>query len=597
MLLAAHRELNDNEVDTTELEAHLEQCPSCREALARFRFVGEQVRALPPVEPSLNLYTKLMQALAEEHTRFMQKSPSAVPAPPEFLKPYMQAYADTSPSADSLTAFSTADTGPLPVLPVARKHKKRQPALMGHFAVIGLAAVFFIALMMGGITSLLLLAQNHVAEGPSSNSASILHPTDVVAVTYTSNTVYDHVVSAVADNTSIYYTAYGDGKNDGWMLERLDRATKISTPLLSQPSASPLIVLGSANGWLVWLQFDTPQAVLHKNTPLPHAIRTWSLYYLSIAPRQPESALILPAPVTLLSGTFDSATAPDWIYSPIQGIWFMQDKLLVAAVDNAGVSRLLSFSLGTTTKENPPSTVIATASSGRIITSPTANSDGSQVYWAQEWQTSDGNLHSDIWTQQAINLPRPTRGWATQRTITVKEPFLADGMSFHPVVVDNTLFFLSTAGNVSLAQGKSAATPVATATGSRLPAITPNTGNLSTPWAENAFYPAPLDSGVRGTIYMYAPDDAAFTAPMALSQIGTASALQAGKDFVLWQNAEGYGMYDAATRTDITVGETLNGAEFLAVNGDTTAWMVSSQTNTPGAVSPAITLKVFNWPK
>lgn len=160
MLLAAHRELNDNEVDTTELEAHLEQCPSCREALARFRFVGEQVRALPPVEPSLNLYTKLMQALAEEHTRFMQKSPSAVPAPPEFLKPYMQAYADTSPSADSLTAFSTADTGPLPVLPVARKHKKRQPALMGHFAVIGLAAVFFIALMMGGITSLLLLAQN-----------------------------------------------------------------------------------------------------------------------------------------------------------------------------------------------------------------------------------------------------------------------------------------------------------------------------------------------------------------------------------------------------------------------------------------------------
>jgi hypothetical protein len=592
VLLAAHRELNIDDLVTAELDAHLEQCASCRQALARYSLIGEQVRSLPALEPSPDMYSKLMQALAVEHSQFIQRSASVQLPPPEFLKPYLREHAHSSSKTAPLAAFSSADTGPLPVIKAV--HKKRRYSPLGQFAAIGLAAVFFMALMMGGITSLLLAARDHVVT--SDQQVSIIRPTNVAEASYTTSTQYNNVVSAVADRASIYYTAYGDGNNTGWMLEQLDRATKISSPLLAEASTSPLIVLGSANDWLVWLQFDEPK--ISKFAAVPNhtsysLTRTWSLRYLSLVPEEVRDSSVPNQPVTLHSGTFDQNATTSWIHTPIQGIWFIHNTLLVAMVDKNGVSHLVRYPLGINNAFK--ATEIAKTSPEHIITSPTANSDGTQIYWAEEWRSDDANLHSNIWTQQLLEAPIPSHGRVARHKTTVKQLFLADGMSFTPMVVNENLFLLSTANLVDVPQ----ATPGATSTTTPVPAATPNT---STPpmatWANGNFYSAALDEGVRGTLVRYPLSDSPAILPAPVSAAGSASSLQAGNDFVLWQNGDGsYGMYDAVTKSNPVVGDVLNDAHFLAVNGDTAVWASSNQANTTSSgTTPAATLETFSWP-
>ena len=602
VLLAAYRELKNGEVDTTELDVHLEECPSCRQVLADYSFIGEQVRSLPPVEPSPAMHTKLMKALAAEHTQFIQDSTTVTSPPPEFLKPYLREHVPSSHKTDSFTAFSSADTGPLPVLHTP--HKKRRRSQLGQFAAIGIAAAFFMALMMGGLTSLLLLAHNHVAGG--SGVTSIEHPIDVTSATYSTTTAYRHVVSAVADHTSIYYTAYGDSNSDGWMLEQLDRTTNISTPLLATASTSPLIVLGSANGQLVWLQIDTPKIT---TGTLPHRelrtrLQTWSLHALSLLPQQQDGVSVPNEPTTIVSGTFNPDTAPDWVYTPVQGIWFVQNTLLIAMIDDHGISHLMRYPLDS--QNTFARTEIAKASPGHIFSSPTANNDGSQVYWAEEWRTDDNNLHSNIWTQQVFDNPHPTIKHLAQQTITEKDLFLQDGMSFRPVVVDETLFLLSTAGSMNATQVTPGTTPKVTPT-TPVPTATPNTNASTVPWADTNFYTPPLDSMVRGTLLMFPLGAAPDTSPTPLTSAGRASAPQAGTDFVFWQNDDNtYGMYDAAAKTDINVGDILTGAQFLAINGNTAVWTVNNAQDTTTATTTTTTttgagqlatLMAFNWPR
>jgi energy-converting hydrogenase Eha subunit A len=602
VLLSAHRELKSDDVDTADLDDHLEHCPACREELARSRFIGEQLDGLPMLEPSPDFSAKLMRALAVEHTKYMQGSSASVP-PPEFLKPYISAYAQSSQQTDPIVALSTADTGPLPVLPSMPKRRHRP--YMGQFAIIGLAAAFLMVIMMGGITSLLLLAQNHTS--PNSTTASIIHPTDVIAATYITNTPYDHVMSAVADSTSVYYSAYGDGNNNAYMLERMNRTTKQSMPLLSAPSTSPLIVLGASNGWLVWLQYDPPKPLTYGNVPqVSTSIRTWSLHYLPVASLQSVTTLTPGTPVTLLTGTFDQGMAPNWVFSPIQGIFFMQNTLLVASVDENGLSHLMSYLLVAGANASPSAKSIANTGAGYVITSPTATTDGTQIYWAEEWRGNDSLLHSNIWTQQTFDAPRSTHGVSLQQAVTVKEPFLQDGLSFHPMVVDNALFLLSTASASTLSQEQgqlqTAETPALKAS-TPVAAATPGTAANTAPWANASVYIPPLDSEIQGTVLMYSLDDAPSAAPTSLSPVDQASSLQAGDNFVLWQNTTGYDMYDAATRSSVTVGQTLDNAQFVAVNGDTTAWTIDSgnntgtSTNTANSPNPSTTLNVFNWPR
>src|SRR5712692_8240571 len=124
-MLAAYRELKYEEVDTIELDVHLEQCASCRQALARYIFISEQVRSLPVLESPPEMHAKLMRALAHEQLQLIQRSaPGTVPTP-EFLKPYLQEHAQSTHVTDSIAAFSTADTGPIPIISAKRKQRPR----------------------------------------------------------------------------------------------------------------------------------------------------------------------------------------------------------------------------------------------------------------------------------------------------------------------------------------------------------------------------------------------------------------------------------------------------------------------------------------
>ncbi|HKF38215.1 MAG TPA: hypothetical protein VKB35_15070, partial [Ktedonobacteraceae bacterium] len=158
-LLAAYRELRSGEVDTLELDVHLEGCASCRQELARYMLIGEQVRSLPVIEPLPDMHVTLMHALAKVQLEFSRRSAPGTVITPEFLQPYMQEHAQSTHDSDVITAFSTAETGPLPI--IQARGKPRHRSHMSHFAVLGLAAMFLMVLMMGGLTSLLMLAHNN----------------------------------------------------------------------------------------------------------------------------------------------------------------------------------------------------------------------------------------------------------------------------------------------------------------------------------------------------------------------------------------------------------------------------------------------------
>ena len=587
MLLTAHRDLKNEQIDTTELDVHLEQCASCRQVLARYSLISEQIRTLPPLAPSPDMYTKLMRALANEHTQFLQRSPSTTPPAPEFLKPYLREHATATQKTDPLAAFSTADTGPIPIIRTTRK-KPHRPR-MGQLAVLGLVAALLMVFMMGGITSLLVLGQGHLQTGQA--PASVIEPTNIVSLPYTTITPFQHVVSAVANSDAIYYTAFGNSSSNNWMLEELDRKTNISTPLLPTASASPLIVLGSDSNWLVWLQFDQPNPVTHGKLIQPNKhvpLRTWSLHYLSLASQQvtTDSTGI---PMTLLSGIFNQETVPSWVHTPVQGIWLQNDTLLVATTDGNGTSHLLSYMLTATSKLTP--TEIATASANHIFTSPTATSDGSQLFWADEWRTGDNVLHSNIWTQWTFYAPA-TYGQALRHTDIIQQMFLADGMSYHPVIANNILFLLSTANTTDT----SPAAPTTATTSTPVAASTPDTLVPDASWADVSTHSVQLEDAIAGSLMMYPLDGNPNSLPERLA-IG-ATSLQAGTTFVLWQTKDGYGMYNTVTHGFVTTNDVLSGAQFLSVNGSTAVWIQDNAINTDNANNPTtITLMAFNWPR
>jgi hypothetical protein len=588
-MMAAYREVETRGIESIELDIHLESCESCRQELARQMFVGDQIRALPEVEPLPDMHTKLMLALAKEHLDFISHSSETIHTP-EFLKPYLHEHAQTNQTSHHIAAFSSAETGPLPI--IQAKHKPRRRSHMSQFAVLGLAAAFLMMLMMGGVTSLLLLAHNNPQVAKTTNNASaLLQPTIVEQAKYTTITPYKNIASAVADRTSIYYTAYGDALNPTWMLERLDRTTHTSTPLLPEGSANPLIILGTQNGALVWLQFDgqklKPHANLSKYGFHPY-VSLWSLHYLSLQQQQQIQSGIPTESDILLQGTFDQDTAPSWVTTPIQGIWFMQKSLLIAMTDSKGVSHLINYSLDTTGKAAEQE--IATALPGLVLTSPTSNSDGTQIYWSEEWLSTSGDLSSNIWTQQIIDALPPMHGRWAPHTDIVKQAFTTDGMSFRPQVVNNALFMLSTASQNSSDQATS--TPTGTVTPQASPSPNPNAISRTV----TSVYAAPLDASLRGSILMIPLDSPFYTQPTVMNNTGLASSLQVGTNFALWQGDKGYEMYDVSLKSDVSVGSIFDGSTFLAVNGSSAVWMLNDASNATPHTNTSLTLMAFNWP-
>ena len=594
-LLSAYRELRDGTFDGTELDVHLEGCASCRQTLARDMLIGERIRALPTIEPPPEMHGRMMRALAQEHAQFLQKaSPGSVPTP-EFLKPYLREHAQVTQISNHLSALSTAETGPLPIIHAKRRRPPRSH--VNQFAVMGVAAMFLMVLMMGGITSLLLLAHNNNTEHITSVISTSLEHTDIQTGTFATSTAYQHVASAVANRNSIYYSAYSDDTASAWMLLQLDRTTKKSTPLLDQSVDQPIIVLGSTPQWLVWLQFDQPIARSNKAVPNT-TLWPWSLRVLPLAQVAQSPTPI--TPTILLTGTFDQSTVPTWVHTPVQGVWLTQNVLLVTTIDVKGTSHLLEYQLDLASK--PAASEIAKTDSGHILTSPTANSNATEIYWADEWMSDAGILSSNIMMQQEVTLPGPAytfhKRWERNTTQTLQQGvFRDDGMSFRPQIADDMLFWLSTA---TISNGNN--TPTGTPATSTTAVATPQVSPTLIPRTNASIYAPALDTGVAGQVFGQPLDSSAPLPP--LNNGGVGYALQVGTDFALWQNAKGYEMYDVPTQNDVKTGNTLDDAAFLAVNGDSAVWLASNPTTNnatstvpvQGAPSP-VNFFAFNWPK
>ena len=612
-LLSAYRELKNAEIDTAELDAHLETCAACREALASFTLIGEQVRSAPVFEPPPELHAKLMKALADEQLKFLQKSAPGKAATPEFLKPYLQERAEETQNQDDIAAFSTAETGPLPFIQTRRK---RRPLRVNQFAVLGLAASILILLMMGGLTSLLVLTRSNPASLTKTIN-SVNRPIEVDQKSYATTTLYPNVTSALPQGNSVYYSASGTGDNSGdWMILQFDRGTQISKPLLATPASNPLIVLSVSDTWLVWLEYNTPRPLAHgviaNNSTRSErfsAQRSWSLHYLSLLPQntagsqaQPtgkgtssslpaeqkgtasdQSELVsVPDSLLLERGTFDGNTAPAWVTTPVQGTWLIGDRLLVTQIDKHGVSRLESFLLGQTGKA-AQAQIMATAPAGHVFAWPTAISTGMQIYWADEWFGKDGTLHSNIWQQQTSEQSVRSHGHLATSDKNSQQLYLGDGLSFQPQVVNDTLFFLSTSEIKVSDQG------VVMPNGIPFPVSATDTSVIFTPRTDPGVYAAPADALVHGTIFMV-PLDGSGTED-TLGTVGQSTGFQAGSNFVVWQDSTGYQMYDVQRQSSVFLGSTLNEAALLVVNGDTALWL-----NTIGTPGAKLAMMAFNWP-
>ncbi|MBV9688152.1 MAG: hypothetical protein JO202_00405 [Ktedonobacteraceae bacterium] len=564
-ILAIYRELHTIQTDTTELDAHLERCERCRQVLARYHVVGEQVRSLSTIELAPDAHAKMMQALAAEHVRFLQRSSSTTSRPiPDFLKPYLQEQAHAT---HTLAAFSSAETGPLPVLQARRKS---HTSYASQFAILGLAAICLMVLLVGGLTSLLLLANR----GPLSNQnqASIVLQSQVARAQYATAATYTRVVSVVADRQYIYYTAYNPATAQSMLLE-MNRTTQISTPLLVKASASKLVVLGSNENRLVWLQLDAAKTVSKQvgQHTVSDFVVTWHLYSLDLT--HPTSQM------TLFTDTFDHSAVPSWVYTPVQGTWFVQNTLLVALVDHTGKAHLYSCQLDNAAKNS--TLELANVSRGHIFTSPTANSDGTAVYWGEEWLTSDGTLHGNIWAQQVQSVGS-LRAQAGQRLSITRYLLRSDEMSFHPQVVHDTLFLLSTNATE---QAQLTATPIS-------PTVTATT--MHAVKTDPPAYTPQIDQAVHGALLALALSGA--MPATLLDNDAFASMLQGGTRFLLWRGGKGYQMYDAVAKLPVTVYDALKDTSLLTVNGDTAVWTTQPGGASSKADDATVIFRAFDWP-
>ncbi|MBE3559032.1 MAG: hypothetical protein IMW89_07390 [Ktedonobacteraceae bacterium] len=618
-LLAEYRELKNAQATNgtlNGLEAHLAECSACRQVLAQQELVGSRIRSLPLLEPSPEARTRLLQALAAEHMHFLQhSSPASMPPPlPAFLMPYLKEHARQAKQPNALTALSTADTGPVPLIHARqRRHRRPRRAALNHFAIVGAAAAILMIVMMGGLISLLLLANHGVPNGP--NTVDIANTSQVSAVSYTTTSTYPHVASAVADRNAIYYSAYNNDATS-WMLQRFDIASRTSTPLLSHENTTPLIVLGSSQNWLLWLDMGERKPVKGKYlaSQEPAYTYSWSLHALYLgdtaSTTDQAASSTLPVSLTLQKGTFDESTAPSWIRSPIQGIWFIQNSLLVTTLDAKGGSHLWQYQLDPGKNAASAPKELASASKGHVLTSPTASGNGSNIYWAEEWQTSDGTLHSNIWQQHTTAIMPSQPGKWAPHAATEKHVLLSDGHSFHPQVANDTLFFLSTAQQAgqptATQQASQTASTTASATSTASAAATGQpsaTATATTNASLNESVAAiinttQIDRNIEGVLMIYPP---AATQPVALDKAGNGPVLdlQGGPRFLLWRDAsKGIAMYDAATQLPVTIGTTIpKDPALLIVNGETVVWVAKEtpDKNTTGGGVP-ITFNLFSWP-
>ncbi len=597
-MLSTYRELYTGEIDTTELDAHLEECAACREVLASYTQLGEQMRTVPVIASSKDMHAKLMSALADEQLKFLKKSAPGQDSTPEFLKPYLQ-QKEATQHKKALADFSTAETGPLPFIPA--RHRRRRKA-SNQFAVLGLAAAVLIMFMFGGLISLVMPARNN-PNSISKNTVSLARSVEVEQKLSTDNTLYPNVVSSIPYKNFVYFTAYGNGtNNDGWMLLQFDRTTSTSKQLLSVPSNDTLVVLEASDDWVIWLDYTQPPRLSHNDEQGQSLSeeRSWTLNALPLNSQsltsepepttnklalyygQPQTQLNFPAPTVLAQGVF--ANIPDWVTTPIQGTLLTSDSLLVAQIDQQGISHLKRYTLGQTGKL-AEGQEIATGAEGHVLAWPTANAAG-LLYWADEWMEDNGTLQGNIWQQQTSTQLVRYHGHVIEQSSSVNEQYTTDNLSFHPQIVDDTLFLLST--SEVEATGPNLVKP----NGIPLPASATNTSVQPTSRTNSNIYPLPVDTMLHGSVFMIPQSGIDTTHETMLGTVGQSTGFQAGSSYVIWQDDTGYNMYDVPRQSSVILGDTLNNASMLVVQGDTALWFPE---NNAGSNATGLNMLTFSW--
>jgi hypothetical protein len=503
---------------------------------------------------------------------------------------------------------------------------------MRQFAIIGIAASFLMLLMVSGLTSLLLLGSTQGHNIPT-NPAIINNARDVLSTNFSTQATYPSIASATINGHTIFYTSYSD-QAASWDLEQVDKNTRESLSLLSIPSTDELFILGSSAKWLIWLQISRPPATQNVTltpqaqpsvTPTPdvqptastqpgeqknnttNPDRQWSLFaaYLGTPLTQPLDEHTK-TPI-ISKQVFHPSSVPHWVNKPVQGIWLNDSQLFAATIDDRGVSHLSSYQLEP--GKTPQAKDIKTTNNGHIFTSPTASSDNQHIYWDDEWFSDQGALQGNIWTLQQADTTS-TEQTATSIPDQTPHLFLSDGMSFHPQMVADNLFFLSTNSlnnNVTptptataspTATTQATATPDATTTPTVVqptPTPTPTDPKVflggSVKIDPNVFTPQ-IDDTITGGIR-------AFTAngmPEGLPQLDgnrIVSALQGGSRYLIWQNSGNvFEMYDVIEKRPVNVGTgTISSdAAFLNVNENTCVWVQNSNNNN------TVTFNTLTWP-
>src|SRR5262249_16475312 len=166
-----------------------------------------------------------MQALAMEHVHFIQRTHSStVSTPtPTFLVPYVKELGKQNAYGNNLVAFSTAKTGPLPIVKSPKRrstHQKRQ------LAILGIAASFLMILMIGGLISLFLFNSSQGHKNLA-NPASVNPARDVQSGDFTTTATYPSIASATVNGNTIFYTNYNK-QATSWDLEQFNKNTKLS---------------------------------------------------------------------------------------------------------------------------------------------------------------------------------------------------------------------------------------------------------------------------------------------------------------------------------------------------------------------------------
>ncbi|HEY7126050.1 MAG TPA: zf-HC2 domain-containing protein [Ktedonobacterales bacterium] len=528
-LLAASRRGDCSPGDYAELQAHLAGCEGCRTRDVEYQQVGEAIGSLPEIAPPPDFLARVLAAARAEESQAAQ--PTAAKKAPETVVVTGPTDASYFPTLRKVVAERRVRVVPLrgQVSPAATFALRYGAAMAAAFMLFSLGSLMLVQLLY-----------NHPGTPPiSCVGCQSLHTSY-----YAADSTYPFVSDAIASedgHTIVYAARTADGQ---YMLEALTEPSRQSVDLLPAPVSEPITLEGWARGWVLWSEGDTALGA------------HWTLNATQMLPALAGATTTL----QIAEGGQADAAGP----AALHGVHESGSLVLVAEEMADRHGRLLEFDLAQVSAVKP--VVLASAQPEHLIADPAT--DGSSVYWADEWRDLDGTLHGDIYRRIPDSQP-------VQVTHT--------GFSFSPMLVSNMLIWL----------GAPAAQADAKSDGQSTPTITPTSTGTLTPVGGSA-----STAPVMGTLWEEALDGRPDLDSGPKKQITqTAADPEAGATFVAWQDGNGnYSLYDVTTDHVQPLNTYISDPLVFSVSPKAVLWVTadkSADTQTPAKT----TINVLAWPQ